>query len=55
MAEHYEHYRIIELAGIGDVERLKTLLRHHIRSWQPIFTDAILNASRDAREASLAP
>ena len=41
-----EHYKIIELAGIGDVDGLRALLRHHIRSWQPIFTDAILNASR---------
>jgi DNA-binding GntR family transcriptional regulator len=45
-----EHYRIIELAEIGDVDGLTTLLRHHIRSWQPIFTNAILDASRgDAR------
>jgi DNA-binding GntR family transcriptional regulator len=47
-----EHYKIVELARIGDVDGLKALLRHHIRSWQPIFTDAILSATR---QRSIAP
>jgi DNA-binding GntR family transcriptional regulator len=46
-----EHYKIIELAGIGDVDGLTALLRHHIRSWQPIFTDAILSATRQRNAA----
>jgi DNA-binding GntR family transcriptional regulator len=41
-----EHYRFIELAEIGDAESAKALMKHHIRSWQPIFTDALLNATR---------
>jgi DNA-binding GntR family transcriptional regulator len=41
-----EHFRIIELAEIGDVDGLRDLLRHHIRSWQPIFTDALLQDTR---------
>lgn len=43
-----EHFRIIELAEIGDADSLRTLLRHHIRSWQPIFTEALLRATREA-------
>ena len=50
-----EHFRIIELAEIGDADGLRKLLRHHIRSWQPIFTEALLRATRDApRDLSLA-
>ena len=50
-----EHFRIIELAEIGDADGLRNLLRHHIRSWQPIFTEALLRATRDApRDLSLA-
>ncbi|MCX5495820.1 GntR family transcriptional regulator [Kaistia dalseonensis] len=41
-----EHYKILDLAEIGDTEGLKTLMRHHIRSWQPIFTQALLGVSR---------
>ncbi|MRG57788.1 FCD domain-containing protein [Phyllobacterium sp. SYP-B3895] len=41
-----EHYRIIELAEIGDVQGLSQLLKHHIRSWQPIFTEALLQSIR---------
>ena len=42
-----EHYQIVELAEIGDADGLKALLRHHIRSWQPIFTEALLRSTRD--------
>ena len=42
-----EHYRIIELAEIGDANGLRELLRHHIRSWQPIFTEALLQSTRE--------
>ena len=50
-----EHFRIIELAEIGDADGLRKLLRHHIRSWQPIFTEALLRATREAtRDLSLA-
>jgi hypothetical protein len=43
--------KIIELVGIDDVDGLKTLLRHHISSWQPILADAIL--TRGGRSFSL--
>ena len=42
-----EHYRIIELAEIGDTDGLRALLKHHIRSWQPIFTEALLRSTRE--------
>jgi DNA-binding GntR family transcriptional regulator len=42
-----EHFRIIQLAEIGDVNGLRDLLRHHIRSWEPIFTEALLQETRE--------
>jgi len=42
-----EHYKIIEFSEIGDADGLRTLLKHHIRSWQPIFTEALLRATRE--------
>jgi DNA-binding GntR family transcriptional regulator len=45
-----EHYRIIELAEIGDAVGLKALLHHHIRLWEPIFTEALLNETRGPRD-----
>jgi DNA-binding GntR family transcriptional regulator len=36
-----EHYQIIELAMAGKEEALTELLRRHIRSWEPIFIDAL--------------
>lgn len=44
-----EHYRLIELALAGESAALTTLLRSHIRSWEPIFVDA-LSRAKDARE-----
>jgi DNA-binding GntR family transcriptional regulator len=48
-----EHYRLIELALAGEAEALTTLLRSHIRSWEPIFADALLRARENAREPLL--
>ncbi|MGX1105840.1 MULTISPECIES: GntR family transcriptional regulator [Bradyrhizobium] len=45
-----EHYRLIELALAGETEALTTLLRTHIRSWEPIFVDALLRSKEHARE-----
>ena len=36
-----EHYQIIELAMAGKEETLAKLLRRHIRSWEPIFIEAL--------------
>jgi DNA-binding GntR family transcriptional regulator len=47
LASVSEHYQIIERALAGDGETIKTLLRHHIRTWEPIFVDAILRSSRE--------
>jgi DNA-binding GntR family transcriptional regulator len=44
-----EHYRLIELALAGEATALTALLRSHIRSWEPIFVDA-LSRAKDARE-----
>jgi DNA-binding GntR family transcriptional regulator len=48
-----EHYRLIELALAGEAEALTTLLRSHIRSWQPIFADALLRSKENTREPLL--
>lgn len=45
-----EHYRLIELALAGESEALTTLLRDHIRSWEPIFVDALLRSKENMRE-----
>jgi DNA-binding GntR family transcriptional regulator len=47
-----EHYRFIDLIDIGDAEGAKILMKHHIRSWQPIFTDALLEVARPSRESA---
>jgi DNA-binding GntR family transcriptional regulator len=36
-----EHYEIIELAVAGKEAALTKLLRHHIRTWEPIFIEAL--------------
>ena len=36
-----EHYEIIELAMAGEEEALTNLLRRHIRTWEPIFVEAL--------------
>lgn len=36
-----EHYQIIELAMAGKEKNLTNLLRRHIRSWEPIFIEAL--------------
>lgn len=43
-----EHYRLIELAEAGNVLSLTELLKQHIRTWEPIFVDALLKGSRDS-------
>jgi DNA-binding GntR family transcriptional regulator len=48
-----EHYRLIELALAGESEALTTLLRSHIRSWEPIFVEALLRSKEHAREPLL--
>ena len=45
-----EHYRLIELALAGETEALPALLRSHIRSWEPIFVDALMRSKEHARE-----
>lgn len=36
-----EHYEIIALAKAGESGQLETLLRRHIRAWEPIFVEAL--------------
>lgn len=50
-----EHYRILELAEIGDADGLRALMKHHIRSWQPIFTEELLRATREPSKGFVAP
>lgn len=42
-----EHYSLIELAHAGDVPGITALLKHHIRSWEPIFVEAIVKRTRE--------
>ena len=48
-----EHYRLIELALAGETAALTALLKTHIRSWEPIFVDALLRSKEHAREPLL--
>ena len=41
-----EHYKLIELAMAGNVKAIKALLREHIRTWEPIFAEAIQRNGR---------
>lgn len=41
-----EHYRLVEIARAGEVEEAKVLLKQHIRTWEPIFADAIHKNAR---------
>lgn len=36
-----EHYRIVSLVSDGDADGLATLLKTHIRSWEPLFMKAV--------------
>ncbi|MCZ0732887.1 GntR family transcriptional regulator [Phreatobacter sp. AB_2022a] len=44
-----EHYRIIELMEAGDETAVVALLRGHVRSWQPIFIDALMKSKAHMR------
>ncbi len=41
-----EHYQLIELALAGNVKAIKALLKKHIRTWEPIFAEAIQKSGR---------
>jgi DNA-binding GntR family transcriptional regulator len=41
-----EHYQLIEFAMAGDVKAIKTLLKQHIRTWEPIFVAALQKSGR---------
>jgi DNA-binding GntR family transcriptional regulator len=41
-----EHYQFIELAMAGNVKSIKMLLKEHIRTWEPIFVEAIQKSGR---------
>ncbi|WP_428492908.1 GntR family transcriptional regulator [Rhodopila sp.] len=41
-----EHFRLIELAAAGDAKSIKPLVRKHIRTWEPIFIEAVENSGR---------
>ena len=36
-----EHYRLVELAQQGRADEAAALMRHHIVSWQPLFSAAL--------------
>ena len=44
-----EHYRLIELAEAGDVGEIRSLASHHIRTWEPIFAEAIRKGAPASR------
>ena len=40
-----EHYQLIDLTASGDAKGVGPLLKQHIRTWEPIFVEAIRKAS----------
>jgi DNA-binding GntR family transcriptional regulator len=44
-----EHYRLIALADAGEVDEIVRLMSHHIRTWEPIFVEAITKGVREPR------
>jgi DNA-binding GntR family transcriptional regulator len=44
-----EHYRLIALAEAGEVDEIKSLMSQHIRTWEPIFVEAITKGVRESR------
>lgn len=48
-----EHYEIISLALAGKIDELTALLKVHIRSWEPIFLDAIARAEKESQREPL--
>lgn len=47
-----EHFELLDVARSGKEEAIADLVRWHIRSWEPIFVDAI---SRSLKESSREP
>lgn len=43
-----EHYRLVELAEAGNVPSITELLKQHIRTWEPIFVNALLKRPRES-------
>ncbi|WP_158931957.1 GntR family transcriptional regulator [Acidisphaera sp. S103] len=41
-----EHYKLIELSIAGDVKSIKALMKEHIRTWEPIFVEALQKSGR---------
>jgi DNA-binding GntR family transcriptional regulator len=46
-----EHYRLMTLAETGEVDEIKSLMARHIRTWEPIFAEAIRKGVREPRRA----
>jgi len=42
-----EHFRLIELVKGGEVDEIRSLMRHHIRTWEPIFAESITRGRRE--------
>ncbi|GJD49704.1 hypothetical protein OPKNFCMD_2437 [Methylobacterium crusticola] len=42
-----EHYQLLDLTTAGEAEAVADLLRRHIRSWEPIFVEALSRSRRD--------
>jgi hypothetical protein len=37
-----EHYQLIGLAVAGDERGIAALIKRHIQSWEPVFTQGVL-------------
>lgn len=46
-----EHYRLADLIEGGATDELITLLRHHIRSWEPIFSASLKQEEAKTRRS----
>jgi DNA-binding GntR family transcriptional regulator len=49
-----EHYRLLDLAHAGAEDAIADLMRRHIRSWEPIFVEAMKRTARDGSRQPIA-
>jgi len=49
-----EHYQLLDLAQAGAEDAIADLMRRHIRSWEPIFVEAMKRTARDGSREPIA-
>jgi DNA-binding GntR family transcriptional regulator len=49
-----EHYKLLDLAQAGAEDAIADLMRRHIRTWEPIFVEAMKRTARDGSRGPIA-